>query len=95
MSIYEDTVAFADETIAVSSTAVGVTVATARNAERMFITTEDAQIRYRYSGSDPTSSVGHLLEVGDVAIICGPQNILQFRAIRVSGDAEIFVTYEK
>lgn len=92
---YEGLTAFADETIAVSSTAVGVTTATARNAERMLITTEDAQIRIRYSGADPTASVGHLLEVGDVFVVCGAQNIIQFRAIRVSGDAEIFVTYEQ
>lgn len=95
MSYYDDTTAFADETIAVSSTAVGVTAATARNAQKMVVTTEDAQIRFRYSGSNPTSSVGHLLEVGDVVVICGPQNIINFRAIRVSGDAEIFVTYER
>lgn len=93
--------AFAYESITVSSTAQKFTKATydtdedPQRARKALVTVETAAIRYRVDGTDPTSSEGHKLGVGDVLTILGYGNIKRFRAIRVSSDATIKVTYER
>jgi len=67
-----------------------------RGAVRAVITVETAQLRYRYDGSDPTSSVGHILNIGDVLVLVGPDALANFRGIRTSGtNAVLRVTYER
>lgn len=53
-----------------------------RHISEVFCTLETAQIRYTLDGTAPTTSVGHLLEVGDTLTIQGRDNIVNFRAIR-------------
>lgn len=87
---------FGYEDLTVADTAVGVAFEDAGDAERLFATVETAQIRYRYDGDDPTSSVGHLAEVGDVIVIEGTGNIAAFRAIRVTSTSGVLrITYER
>ena len=89
-------VAFSYQTVTVSTTAVGVTaVVNAKVAHRAVITVETAQIRFRYDGTAPSSSVGHILNAGDRIILEGRNNIGNFLAIRTGGtDATIQVTLE-
>lgn len=91
--------AFAHEKITVSNSAVSLTTATyttdGEKAKRAIITVESAQLRYRYDGTAPTSSVGHLLNPFDVITILGSDNITNFKAIRAgSTDAAISCSYE-
>jgi len=90
------------ETITVSSTAIGFTATKIKpttgdfkgmTAVEAFFTVETAQIRFRCDGTDPTSSVGHLLSSGDSVTIRGKNNVNNFKAIRVSSDATIQVSY--
>lgn len=93
--------AFAYESITVSSTAIGCTAATvspggAPGAVRAMLTLESAQVRYRYDGTNPTSSEGHLLEIGETLVLEGAANIDKFKAIRTgSTDGTLKVTYER
>ena len=65
-------------------------------AKRAVITIEDAQIRYCYEGTTPTSTVGHLANPMDVIILGSSHNIRQFKAIRKgTTSAKIKVSYEK
>ena len=57
------------------------------------ISVETDQIRYRLDGTDPDSSTGHLLSAGDVLVLDNPDDIRNFRAIRVTTDATIQVSY--
>lgn len=92
--------AFNYEAVTVSSSAVGLTSTkynpSGHKAQVAFITVEGAQIRFRYDGTDPTSSEGHLFSPGDVLELIGFENIENFKAIRVgSTDATLRVTYEE
>jgi len=94
------TIAFDYESLTVSDTAKALTSSkynpSTRSAAVAFITVEDAQIRFRYDGTDPTSSEGHIADVGDVIKIEGYDNIVNFRAIRTGeSDATLRVTYEE
>lgn len=88
------------ESIAVGATAVSFTAGTRVNsdgfaAKRAVVTVEDAQIRYRYDGTAPTASEGHLANPMDAIILKGNSNINNFQAIRKgSTNATIRVTYE-
>lgn len=54
-------------------------------AKAVFCSLETAQIRFRIDGTSPTSSVGHLLEIGQTLTLNNPGDITNFRAIR-TGD---------
>lgn len=90
--------AFGYESISVTGTAVGFTSATivptgqvsARAAE---CTTETASIRYRYDGTSPTSSEGHVVATDSSFTVYGINNIRRFRAIAVSATATVKCTY--
>lgn len=90
--------AFASETITVGASATSLTSATyttdGEKAKRAIITIQGGQLRYFYSGETPTSSIGHLVNVFDVIVLLGSDNINNFRAIRVTNDSTITVTYE-
>ncbi len=89
---------FAFETISIEAVAVGFTAATIVNsndayAKKALVTVESAQLRWRCD-SNPTSTVGHLLQPGDVLILIGSENIRNFKAIRTgSTNAKISVSY--
>ena len=87
---------FETVSITTSSTTITSTVGL-MNAHRAVITCEGDQIRFRYDGTAPTSTVGHILNPGDKLILEGRSNILSFRAIRSSAataDATLAITTE-
>ena len=66
-----------------------------RRGQRALVTVATAQIRFRYDGTAPSSTVGHLAEAGDKLEILGYDNILNFRAIRTTAtNATLSVTLE-
>ena len=73
---------FAHETLTVGSTAVGLTSATYSDATRAEMTLETAQIRFWDDGTDPTSSVGIPVYVGDPIVLNSAAQIANFKAIR-------------
>ena len=88
------------EAITVAGTAIGFTaaklaVAGKEKAIRAWITAEDADIRYRIDGIDPTSTTGHLLSNGGVLEIEGITNLERFKAIAVSGTVSLKVSYAR
>lgn len=101
--------AFAFESITVSTTAIGFTAATvvpskAPSARAAFCTLEAgsaASIRYRFDGTDPTSSIGHYALAAVVGTadeqtfsLQGINNLLRFRAIRQGAtDVTLRCTY--
>jgi hypothetical protein len=50
---------------------------------------EGNAIRFRTDGGDPTTSIGHRLEIGSVFEILGEHDVQDFKIISVSGDATI------
>ena len=54
------------EAIAVSTSAIGFTATLIRERSVVgaFITLETGQVRFRMDGTDPSSTTGHLLEIG-------------------------------
>lgn len=99
--------AFAFEQITVDNTAggKGATAATAfprvisggssfdHGAEEAFISIETDQVRYTLDGTAPTSSLGHILEAGDILQLIGRDMIVKLRMIRVTTNAAVSVTY--
>jgi hypothetical protein len=77
------------ETLTVTSGAVKTITSTTYNpvsAQRnneCYCTLETASLRFRIDGTDPTASVGHLLNAGDSLILQDDQ-IGKFKAIAVS-----------
>ena len=62
---------------------------------RIWVTVEDAQIRFCVDGSVSTVTVGHILNPGDVLELDGNEG-KRFNAIRVGAvSGSIRVTYEK
>lgn len=92
------------EAITVSSTALGFTATKLlqtdaafsgfKQARKAFLTLETDQIRFTLDGATtPTSTVGHLLAVGDTLVLNGVEELQRFKAIRVTNDASLKVTY--
>lgn len=94
------------EVITVADTAIGFTASIyQQNAVNMVTcSAETAQMRFRVDGTDPSSTVGHLLEVGQwicigncTGLAGSPafQQIASFKAIRTGGSSgTLFCTYE-
>lgn len=57
------------------------------------VTVEEDAVRVRVDGVAPTATVGQLWPVGSKLYVCGRQNIRNFQVIRVTGDADVTVTY--
>ena len=96
------TQAYDYEAVTVSNTAIGCTVAkltftptlgNARKAHEIHVTVETDSIRYRFDGSDPSATVGHLAAAGTVISLKGPHNLARFKMIRVTTDASVKITY--
>ena len=83
------------ETVAVSTTAIGLTPQINKNISRAFITVETAVIRFHTSAEDvPTASVGHEAFVNDIIKLESAHEVANFRAIRRDGtDATLRVSY--
>ena len=74
--------AYAYESITVADTAIGLTSATYDDSVKAEMTLETAQIRIRKDGTNPTSSEGHLVEVGDIIVLNSAADLATFKAIR-------------
>ncbi len=77
------------EQLTVSSTAVGLATTTTTSANdgqqnRFVCRLEQGQIRYRVDGGNPTTSLGTLLEVGDVLELTSNVQGRRFKAIRTT-----------
>lgn len=73
------------ETLTVAGTSVGFTAGTAKDYTYALVTAEVAQVRYRLDGTDPTASVGHILDVGGILTLDSSEQVVGFRAIRTGG----------
>lgn len=94
----QDLTPFAFEEISVSSTAIGLTQATAfpdgvKGADMAVVTIEDDAVRYRDDGLDPTATVGQIAAVDTSLTIRGAASLKKVKFIRVTTDADINVTY--
>jgi hypothetical protein len=95
------------EQIAVANTAIGFTVANITpngltgtglgdNSQQVSVVqcrVRGAELSYRYDGGTPTTTVGQLLEVGDIVVVTGHDSVTRFLAIRttaVSGQLDCF-----
>ena len=82
------------ESVTVSSTAVGITARPGGSGLLAFaavLTVESNPIRYWTGGTDPTASVGILVNAGGVIELTGRTEINRFRAIRTGSDATLRV----
>jgi hypothetical protein len=61
--------------------------------KRVVCSVETASIRFRCDGVAPTSSVGHLMGVGDTFSI-DAEDVGRFKAIKVSATGNIAASYE-
>jgi len=94
--------AFSYESVTVGTSATAITSfittgGATKRGQRAFITVEDNDIRFRYDGTDPTSTEGHVASSGDQFEISGYDDIRRFRAIRHSaaaGDAVLKISLE-
>jgi hypothetical protein len=91
------------ETITVSNVAIGFTAAKiiptsgdflGKVCQAVFCTLETDSIRFTLDGTTPTSAIGHLLNAGQNLTLKNPSDISNFRAIRVTGDASLKVTFK-
>lgn len=73
------------ESLAVSTTAVGITATLIDQHHNVAVVTcETAPVRFRVDGTDPTSTEGHYLEVGDVLTLENGE-VSYFKAIAAGG----------
>ena len=89
---------YAFEQITISSTALrlGAGRTTGQQPLYALVQCETGQIRYTLDGETvPTATVGMLLDVGTAVEVWGLTDIQNFRAIRVSVDSQLNVTYAK
>jgi len=98
MAIYT---AFDHEILTVGPTVVKFTESKynppgANPAQRAFIQIRNADIRFWYDSTDPSSTEGHIGRQGSGMELLGLDNIKNFRPIRAAGtDAELIITYER
>lgn len=88
------------DSITVTDSATRLTLSNVRgttnqpSSEKVIITGEGAQFRWRADGTDPTSSEGHLANQGVVLTFENRDRIEKFRAIRTgSTNATLKVDY--
>jgi len=85
---------YAFETVTVADSSIGLTAATFDQQRFALITLETAPVRFRLDGSAPTSTVGHLLEVGDILELDSNEQLVAVRFIRTTGvSGSISVSY--
>jgi len=64
-----------------------------KTCQEVFCSLETDDVRFTLDGTAPTSSIGHLLKSGESLTISHPRDIANFRAIKVTLDASLKVTY--
>lgn len=83
------------EALTVSSSAVAFTAATRDRALSAHASVEGGQVRYRIDGTDPTTSVGTLVQDGDELLVWGKADIDAIRFIAVAGDVTLNTHYAR
>ena len=84
------------ESVTVADSAIGLTSGTYGDATKAEMTLETAQIRVRKDGTDPTSSEGHPVEIGDKINLYSAADIAAFKAIRTGSTSGVLkVTYSE
>lgn len=88
------------ETIVVSTSSIGLTASKIQitpgtpEPKRIFVSIENARIRFRFDGVNPTSSVGHILVPSQTFIFEGYFQLKNLQMIRAdNSDATVQVTY--
>ena len=96
------TVGYATETLTVANSVQVLTPtkykdsATSGGSTDAFITLEQGQIRYFYDGTTPTSTTGHILDIGGSLILRGQNQMEQFKCIRTGTTSGVItITYER
>lgn len=96
------TVGYSTETLTVADSVQVLTPTkykdsvTSGGATDAFITLEQGQIRYYYDGTSPTSTTGHILDIGGSLVLRGQNQMSQFKCIRTGTTSGIItVTYER
>jgi hypothetical protein len=78
------------ESIAVTNAAVGFSVSTVKSnayyIKSVVVTCEDADVRFRVDGTNPTTSEGHLLKEDQALKLTEWEHIANFKAIRDGTD---------
>ena len=91
------------EAITVAATAIGFTATkilptsgdwSGVKCEEAFCTLETDSVRWTVDGTTPTASVGHLMVAGESLTLESRSDITNFRAIKVTNDASLKVTYK-
>lgn len=85
-------VTFENVTIDNTSAGIGFTASTITPPGAPIMTVckgklETAQIRYRYDGTAPTTTVGAIVDIGDMVTITGYAYLQAFRAIRTGSSS--------
>ncbi len=90
---------FDTEEVTVADSSIGLTISkfiVSPPAQAATITVEDAQMRWLKDGTDPTSSAGHVANVGSVIYLDNPRDLWNFRAIRTgASSAAIRISYHR
>jgi hypothetical protein len=96
MAAAEESNAGSFESVTVAASAVGLTADTYGAATKAEMTLETAQIRVRKDGTNPTSSDGHLVEIGDTIMLKSAADIAAFKAIRTGSVSGVLkITYSE
>lgn len=82
------------ESITVAGTGIGLTITNLDwTHTKAYCTLETAQIRFRIDGADPTSSEGHIMNVGDSIVLQSYEELKNFRAIRTGSSGTLKCSY--
>jgi hypothetical protein len=79
--------------LTVSNLAVGFTLPASPVTRAAILTVETDAIRFRLDGSDPDASSGHIVAKDDSLELTNVQMVQNFKAIRVTNDATLNITY--
>jgi len=82
------------ESITVATASIGLTAANLIadgivRPKRAYCTLETAQIRFRVDGSAPTTSEGHIMDIGGRLILETHEELKNFRAIRTGATSGV------
>lgn len=86
------------EALTVADSSIGITSTVRSPSGRVPNTAcsarlETAQVRFRFDGVAPSSTVGTILDVGDVITIRGAAHMIAFRAIRTGGTSGVLAVH--
>jgi len=81
--------AYESKTVNATSGGVALTSGTYDDATSAELTLETGQVRFRMDGTNPTSSEGHLVEVGDTISLKSAAQIAAFKAIRTGATSGV------